>query len=287
MAARIIEGPRDKEGGKANEPVNFVVLDELAELPWLGHAVSTRRGGVSKPPYDSLNLGLFTDDETDRVRQNYKRFAEAAGFDLERLICCRQIHGDRIHVITEGEKDLLEEKSREKEKGLPLLLDDGDGLITNLPNRPIGIFTADCYSVFLVDKERRAIGACHAGWKGTILKVTLQLLRRMTHHFNTDPKDVTALIGPGIGKEAYEVGDNVIISIRAVTPYWTELVEFQKNRRWQLDLREAQRRQLLNGGIPAEQIHAVERCTHSEKDLFFSHRRDGVTGRMLSVFWIK
>jgi YfiH family protein len=146
----------------------------------------------------------------------------------------------------------------------------GDSLITNQLGTTVSVRTADCFPVLLADGRTRAVAAVHAGWRGTAAEIVIQTLRRMHELFGTDPKDVFAVIGPGIGACCYEVGEDVA-------------ARFGRKRAGHLDLAAVNRRQLLVAGMPGEQIDAVGSCTYCDSEMFHSFRRDREqAGRMIS-----
>jgi YfiH family protein len=160
---------------------------------------------------------------------------------------------------------------------------EGDAAVTSLQGVMLGIQTADCAPILIADREARAVGAVHAGWRGTALRIVESTIARIAEKFTIRPGDLTAAIGPHIGVCCYEVGEDVIAAIRGAAI-------FERRRDWEkphLNLAEAARRQLLNAGVPEEQIETSSLCTRCRADLFFSYRREGTrTGRLLSVIGI-
>ncbi len=264
---------------------------------WLVHGFSTRLGGVTACYQGrSLNLGYTKEDSRDSVQENRRRFLIALGAATADkpwpLITNRQIHSDVIHVIAGPEPGQL----------------IGDGLITALPGLAIAIQTADCLPVLLVDAKNRVVGAFHAGWRGTVQRIVEKGAGIMRHQFGSRPQDIYAAIGPGIQKCCYEVGEELRNEFESQFAYGRELFrEVRKsepvrekypllflNRRppghgdlcikLHLDLREANRRQLLAAGIPEKHITALPDCTACDTTTFFSHRAEkGHTGRMMAV----
>lgn len=224
------------------------------------HAFSTRNGGVSLPPFDTLNLGINTDDDPRHIRDNRSRFLNLLQLADDQLAVPRQIHGKRIvPVRMSGEYA------------------DTDALLTDIPGLALTIQVADCLPVFLYDPGRLCIGLVHAGWQGTANEITLQAVRTMISVYHSDPADIRAYIGPSIGPLCYEVGDEVKSRFKE---------EYLHDNH--LDLWQCNQDQLLQGGIPAHHIQVSGICTHCNSSLFFSHRADGGrTGRMMAVMMIK
>jgi YfiH family protein len=160
---------------------------------------------------------------------------------------------------------------------------EGDASVTALAGVVLAIQTADCAPILLADSQSRAVAAIHAGWRGTAAHISEVTVRRLREKFDIDPKNLTAFIGPHIGVCCYEVGAEVVQAI-------TEPGAFEHRAEWakpHLNLAEANRQQLLNSGIPVEQVETSALCTYCRADLFHSYRREGSgSGRMLSVIGI-
>lgn len=247
-----------------------------------------------------MNLGFTKDDLRDRVEQNRKLFLTEAGAATKAkswpLVMLRQIHSDVIHVVRSHRPGLLV----------------GDGLVTNLSAFSLGILTADCFPVLLADTRNKAIGAFHCGWRPTVKRIVEKGLGIMRYEFGTRAEDVYAAIGPGIQSCCYEVGEELKEKFESQFAYAAELFHsvqesdvvrerhpmlFMNQRapghgdpciKLHLDLREANRRQLLALGVPEKNISALAHCTACNTSKFFSHRAErGKTGRMLALIGIK
>jgi hypothetical protein len=271
----------------------------LGKLRWLAHGFSTRPGGASlldgKP---ALNLGFTEWDERERVTGNREKFAAAVGARKMRLITLRQFHSDVIFLAassTDGEAP------------------KADALITNTPGLLLGVQTADCVPVLLADTKRRAVAAIHAGWRGTLARIVQKTLGRMRMEFGTRARDVVAALGPAIGGGCYEVGPEVAQAFatqfspaaewfdgpfeqlaHGEEPLWLPWLTMMPPGhvppppRVQLDLRAANRWQLVDAGVPEKQIDASDLCTACRTDLLFSYRREGAkTGRLMAVIGIR
>lgn len=222
---------------------------DLLTLPGARVAFTTRRGGVSSGPYESLNLGLLTDDDPENVRENRQRAAATTGLAWEQVAFARQVHGTTIleqHEPTSGEPP------------------EADGHVTTTAGLGLLAFVADCYPVALSDGQTAAM--LHCGWRplaGGILEAAVD-------RFGATP---AAAVGPGIGGCCYEVGAEVLDA-------FADLEGVAIGR--MLDLRKVIVRKLENAGVT--EIQHVDRCTSCEPDLYFSHRRDaGVTGRQAGL----
>jgi YfiH family protein len=270
----------------------------LAKLGWLAHGFSTRPGGASvldgKP---ALNLGFTDWDERERVAANRAKFAEAIGAREMPLVTLRQFHSDVIHVAAAP----CDEAPK------------ADALITGTPGLLLGVQTADCVPILLADTRKRVVAAIHAGWRGTLARIAVKTLGRMSMEFGTRPRDVVAALGPAIGRGCYEVGPEVAQAFAAQFPAAAEWFDgpFEQLAhgeeplwlpwltmmppghvppppRVQLDLRASNRWQLVDAGVPEKQIAVSDLCTACRTDLLFSYRRKGAkTGRLMAVIGIR
>ncbi len=222
----------------------------------LVHGFSTRKGGVSAPPYDSLNLGLNTGDDPQAVEENVRRFCGAAGIRRGRIAFTKQVHGDSVQAA-----------------GAPGVYPDTDGLVTDTPGLVLAVQVADCVPVFLYDPFRRAAGIAHAGWKGSSLHIAAKTVRRLSEAFGSRPGDLQACIGPSIGPCCYEVG------AEAADRFPSGYLKGNK-----LDLWGYNHQTLIDEGIAAENVQVSGLCTGCHREWFFSHRAEGgKTGRMMAV----
>ncbi len=266
------------------------------------HGFSTRTGGVSEAyGGHALNLGYTKHDTHPAVDENRAILLRSLGaVDAEGkpwpLVRLRQIHSDIIHRVDHLPEQLL----------------TGDGLVTDTPRLVLAVQTADCLPVLLVDRKRKAVGAFHAGWRSTLARIVEKGVGAMRLHFGSQPEDLRAAIGPGIASCCYAVGEEVRDRFHAQFAYagdlFREVTESdpvrerypllfmtarapghsEAGRIIYLDLREANRRQLVAAGVSPASITALDFCTACRTDLFFSHRAErGVTGRQMGVVWIK
>lgn len=253
--------------------VNGVVFLTAPGLEGVCHGFSTRLGGVSQGHLASLNLrfeGDFydpenSDPEIGAVRVNYRRFCDALGVDMERVALSKQVHQDTVRVVTADDAG----------KGLSRARDyTADGLVTDVPGLPLFVFSADCITVLLFDPARRAVGAVHAGWRGTALGIVKKAVETMTAAYGTDPADLRAAIGPGIGPCCFETHGDVPQALLAgmgedarpfIAPYGEE--------KFHVDLKGVNRRWLELAGV--RQIDVCDLCTACRGDLFWSHRKLG------------
>jgi len=274
--------------------LRILQVPALSKLPWLIHACSTRPGGVS-PLADEkvLNLGFTDWDTRENVQENRRRFQSAADVPDLPLIALKQFHSDVIHVFESSPNDPC----------------SGDASITNCPGLLLAIQTADCVPILLVDPKKRAIAAIHAGWRGTLARIAAKAIGKMQMHYGTKPPDLVAAIGPSIGPCCYEVGTEVATQFLSQFPdapdYFDEFRTGDEPNPIQwlnmmppghqpppkgvlLDLRKANRSQLLSAGLRPQNIHVSDLCTACHPDLLFSYRKQGpASGRLMSVIALR
>lgn len=273
----------------------------LKKVVWLIHGFSTRRGGTSTAYGGrSLNLGFTEADDREKVAKNRQHLLIALGAATRGqawpLVVNRQIHSDIIHVVRSVASSQLA----------------GDGLVTDAPEIALAVLTADCLPVLLADRKRQVVGAFHAGWRGTHQRIVEKGVGILRREFGAQPADIYAAIGPGIQSCCYEVGEELKEQFESQFPYAAELFRevqdsdpvrkkypllFMNQRppghgdlcsKLHLDLREANRRQLLEAGVPGSHIWASASCTACDSKTFFSYRAEkGYTGRMMGVIGIK
>jgi YfiH family protein len=247
--------------------VPYFEIPELAKLGWIQHAFLTRQGGESLPPYDSLNLSDKNGDRKEFVSKNENIIVKAFGFDPGRLVLLDQRHQDQILLL------------RKPITPLPSIL-EYDALITNSPNAFLGILTADCLPIFVVDQKRKVIAAIHAGRQGTTLRITTKVLKKMEDEFGCSLKDFIIALGPSIGPCCYEIDEKVFHL------EWEPYSTLRDVGKWMVDLAQVNIAQMKREGIAEEQISSIPLCTHCHNDLFFSYRKEGRTGRQLSFIGI-
>jgi YfiH family protein len=285
----------------AKSQLTILRSEPFAAIPWLVHGFTTRLGGSSRRYGGStLNLGFTKHDSRAAVERNRAAFLDELGALNGRtpwpLITVRQVHSDLIYCVSAPPKQSLV----------------GDGLITATPGLLLAIQTADCIPVILVDTKRRAVGVFHAGWRGTVKRIVVKGVGEMRRYFGTKARDIRAAIGPGIHSCCYRVGPEVRTNFESQFAYaaalFREVKESDPVREKYpllfltarapghselptnlfLDLAEANRRQLLDAGVPAKNINTSPLCTSCRTDLLFSHRAEkGVTGRLVGVAGIR
>ncbi len=232
---------------------------------------TTRNGGVSRAPYNSLNLGLNTEDSLASVEGNRSTLARSFGLDVHQLLTVRQVHGDNLLVIDEPNPDLTHFQQVEC-----------DAILTNQPGMMIGVLVADCFPLLLAAPAQGVVAAVHVGWRGAVARIIERTVTAISEQFGVHPDSLLAAVGPGIGGHSFEVDRPVRDQFRKAGLPWSTVTEESRLGHWKLDLREVCRRQLLDSGVVESNIDLAEQCTCCHKELLFSHRRDrGQTGRQL------
>lgn len=264
---------------KTKNQVEFIQFNNLLKYEnVITHCFTTRRGGVSKDQYDSLNMAFNKTDDRRNVDQNYRRVAGAMNFDIESMVFSNQVHQNRLRVVTEDDRG----------KGIIRKSDiiGYDGLVTNSKDVTLVTFYADCVPVFLFDPERTVISMAHSGWRGTVMEISKEAVRKMKDVFSCDPLNIIAAVGPSIGKCCFEVGDEVYDQFKSNIDWSTKYCK-RINQKWYFDLPAIIKMTLLNAGVSEENIVLSGICTKCNKDIFFSHRGDnGRTGTLAGIMKI-
>lgn len=238
------------------------------------HGVFTRLGGVSKKPYDSLNLSVSVPDDPPAVKENRRRFYAAVGLDPDEAVRTLQVHGARVAAV--GPADVM------------VVQPATDGLVTDALDLPLVMAFADCTPIMLFDPVRGAVGIAHAGWRGTVAGVCQAAVARMVSTFGSCPSDIHAAIGPAIGPCCYEVGPDLVDQVTKA---------FGPNRgffrspdgqggRVHFDQWTANEFALCQAGV--RKIERADICTACHVDEFYSHRAEGGrTGRFGAIIVLR
>jgi YfiH family protein len=245
-------------------------FQQLKKDPALVHAVFTRQGGVSAPPYASLNLGHTVGDDPSAVEVNHDRVYEAVGTSRSRAVTCHLTHSADVLPVTAADRGQVVGK--------------GDAIITSDRGVCLSMRFADCAPILLHDPVRRAVGLAHAGWRGTVKNVAGAVVQTMVDRLGCSPRNITAVIGPAIGPCCYQVGEDVIQAVEAIFPRASapetdsQLFSCRNGRYAHFDMWEANRRQLKTAGVGRLVVSGL--CTACHTEHFFSHRAErGKTGR--------
>lgn len=259
----------------SSKGVGIAAADNLSDASGVSHGFSTRAGGISPAPFNSLNLALTRADPIENVKRNFRIFAGAAGFKYESITALNHEHGTNIIRVTK--KDCG--RGLEKEP-FPFC----DGLVTNDPAVTLVAMHADCSAVFLYDPIKNAVGLAHAGWKGTFYRIGQKLIEKMTAEFGSKPENMLAAVGPCICFDCFEV--DAALAEKFKNEFGYEKIAKEDNKKKgkaRVDIEAALAIQLIEGGILLEKLSLMDLCTYERQELFYSYRRDGInTGDMAS-----
>lgn len=249
---------------------------ELPEAPSaLGHALSTRDGGVSAGDFATLNFGMHVGDDPRLVAENRQRFAAAVGYEAAALVTAQQVHGTHVAWVDAGDRG---RGALAWDDALPAT----DGLIVAAAGVPVAVQVADCAPILLVDAARHVLAVVHAGWRGALGRIAAAAVRAMTVA-GCDPTAVQAAIGPTLCPTCLEVGDAVAAQVAAE---FGEGGIVRAGTKPGLNLRAMIAADLASAGVPPERIVVHPACTRCRNDRYFSHRgQQGRAGRIALVAW--
>ena len=244
---------------------NGLLIKTSTVLSGVRHGFSTRTGGVSPAPWDSLNLGVGRGDDMDRVRENYRRFCAVLGTDEHRAVLSKQVHEDNVRHVTAEDcgKGLFRERD----------YTSVDAMITDTPDIPLVVFSADCGTILLYDPVQEAIGAVHAGWRGVASGLAAKTVRRMQEAFGTEPGDLLAATGPSIGACCFETDDDVPEAMRRALGAAAEPYMVRRGEKWHIDLKGINALWLRQAGV--QRIDVCPDCTGCHPERWWSHRKMG------------
>lgn len=241
--------------------LKLIEFNLFKKFPEVIQAFSTRAGGVSKAPFNSLNLGLNSGDHSESVQINRKILFDSLDIDSQRMVYPQQIHSSHVEI---AEK--------------PGIIADCDAIISDQTNLYLSIQTADCFPVFLFDRKTKCIGLVHAGWRGVSNNILRHTIFKMKEAYVTDPFDLFIGIGPGIQQRNYQIDLPVAKHFDQIY-----LLPDGENH-FKLNLQKAIIDQLRNCGVSNKHMECIDLCTFERSDLFYSYRREGKkSGRMMGL----
>ncbi len=233
-----------------------------------------REGGVSQGEYASFNINHYCGDDPVAVEQNRAALCHTLGISADCLVVPHQVHDTQIMRIEYDWQRMVGDEKKQ-------LLEGVDAVMTDVPGICVGVSTADCIPVLLYDPEHHAACAVHAGWRGTVAYITLQAVKTMQLHFDSEPASMRAVVGPGISLDRFEVGDEVYQAF-SDAGFDMDAIARRENK-WHIDLWECNRLQLRMAGIPDEHIHISGLCTYDDATHWFSARKQGIhSGRIFT-----
>ncbi len=239
-------------------------LEYLAALDLnVPHAFTTRFGGVSEGAFASLNLAMHRGDAPENVEKNYEIIADALDFDVNNLVLTRQTHSDIVRVVTKSDARGLDHHD----------YPECDALITNDVGIALIVFTADCTPILLWDSITGAVGAVHAGWRGTAADIAGKAVRKMVSEFGCDPRNIRAAIGPNIGACCFETDSDVPEAMIKTFGNDTAAFITKSGEKYHVDLKAVNALALRSAGV--ESIEFADDCTMCTPQRFWSHRVTG------------
>jgi hypothetical protein len=254
---------------KEKNGIKYFVFQNLTNQG-ITHCFSTRTGGVSTGPYASLNLGYNKGDDDANVEENYTRLFDVMGFNKNNIVKSRQTHSTNVAAI---EQTGIEPK-------------DTDALMTNKTNIILATYYADCVPLLFYDPKKRVIANAHAGWRGVANNMALETVTAMVNHYDSNPNDIIAGIGPCISAKNFLVDQDVADEFKKQLPFSEKFIYNSEGvqGKYHINLRGTCRESLIKAGLNPENIEVTDLCTFDNPELFFSHRRDGLPRGSLAAF---
>lgn len=241
----------------------YYTSPQLSLYPRLRHGFFTRRGGVSKGIYESLNFRFTGTDSRENVEKNFDIAARILGGGISRTARTTQKHTDRVEEVTAVSQ-------------FTAVGDGVDGLVTNTPGTVLCGFYADCQLVMLYDHRSKAAGLAHAGWRGICQEIVRKTIRKMTDLYGTNPNDIIAAVGPSICRSCFVTDGDVPQRMRETFGDMVQEYMYQQGEKWCVDLKNITYAMLLRAGVPPYNIDISNLCPCcGDKELFWSHRRLG------------
>jgi hypothetical protein len=247
------------------DSLKIIQFDNLKSHSYLAHAFSTRIGGFSHHPYQSMNLGLTCGDDPQIVQNNRDKYFNYLDIPQDLLVFPVQIHSDNIQIVN-----------------TPGIVNDCDALITQTTDLFLTIQTADCFPVFVFDPLTMTIAIIHSGWKSSAVNIAGKTIQKMKTEFGVDPSEVIAGIGPGVQTQNFQVDEPVYKQFKS--KYFTP----DGPGHYKMDLQQVIFDQLIATGLSKYNIERNSDCTYEKHELYYSYRRDGQnSGRMMGVIGLR
>ena len=241
---------------KKKDTLEYLVAESIT----VPHCFTTRHGGISTGFRASMNLAVSRGDSEENVRENLRILTSALGMDMDKLVLTRQIHSDIVRVVTQA--DCAGPFHRD--------YPECDALVTNTPGVSLLVFTADCTPLLFHDPVTGAVGAAHAGWRGTVQAIGAKTVQAMCENFGAEPENIRAAIGPNIGFCHFETDSDVPDAMRAAFGDEVNAYIEKKGEKYHLDLKAINAMALRRAGV--RHIEISDACTMCSPDTFWSHR---------------
>lgn len=279
-----------------SEAENTGLTIECGACDFVMHGFSTRLGGVSEGIFSSMNFASGRGDAPENILENFMIMGDALGVSPESMVYAKQTHTINVLPVNEYHKGMGVTRDRD--------FNNIDALVTDTPGVCLVAGFADCIPVFFIDTKRKAIGLAHSGWRGTVNDIVYETVKKMSELFGTDPVDIRAFVGPGICAGHYEVGNDVADEFKNKYPdaekkgilrkkehtgeYTENMCAGSPGEKYYLDLTLACRDNLINSGVPGDNVFLSDICTCCNPWLMHSHRfTKGQRGGMCGFIMIK
>lgn len=260
------------------EDFEYITFPTFEKYDDLLHCFTTRKGGVSRGSFESMNIGFSTGDSNENVKRNIEIMAERLSIKVDDIVETNQTHTNTIKYVTEEHKGKVFEESPFK---------DVDGIYTDKRKLVLMSFHADCTPVFFYDSVKKVIGLAHAGWRGTLLNIAGKMVKAFVNDFNSDPKDIKTAIGPSLGSCCFEVDKDVADLFLSENEDYRNFMKI-RGPKYHFNLWGINKYLLMKEGINEENIEVSGICTKCNNDLFFSHRgQGGKRGLLAGILMMK
>ncbi|WKZ19880.1 MAG: peptidoglycan editing factor PgeF [Candidatus Jettenia sp. CY-1] len=241
-------------------------FQNLIRYKEIHHFVSSRIGGFSNPPYNSLNLGFHVGDNPKVILKNREKLALVLGIPLSNFTTAKQTHDCNVEIVTEGLRG-------SGTLNYNTAINATDAMVTNIPNICLMVLQADCVPILFFDLKKKVIGIAHAGWRGTVRMVAKNTVSTLKEKFQCSVNDIFVGIGPSIGPCCYEVNLKTLTPDGKTFDTKSEYIDnHSSGNKGYFNLWRANKIQLIQTGIPEKNIETAEICTHCNHDTFFSYR---------------
>lgn len=250
----------------------YYKIEEFEKTGLIKHCFTTRKTGVSKNEYESLNLRINCDDDEENIKTNFKIICDEIGVNYEDLVFSNQVHEDKVVCVTRedlGNGIKYENKFK-----------SADALVCNQSGVPLITFFADCVPLYFLDVKNKVIALAHSGWKGTVKNIASKTIEKMKTSYKSLPEDILCAIGPSIGECHFEVGEEVFNEFSSLSFG----VVSKRDSKMFVNLQKTIENQMLDSGILKNNITVSNVCTYCRSDLLFSHRKtNGKRGSLAAI----
>jgi len=249
-------------------------FNQFETFPELFHAISPR---CFKNDRDEIEDFCFLgNDDFGKTKDHLRVFLESVGITNSSLFFVNQVHGDKIFILNDADLTFSE-----------AMKNSADALLTHIPGKPIGVFTADCLPILIYDPQLKVIGAIHAGRKGSVKGILFKVVREMGRVYGSRPEDLLAGFGPAIEGCCYEVGEDCVQPFKKMFPDERGWLRSGLSGKYFLDLIAVNKMEGKKAGLLPENIFSMDRCTCCSTPKMYSYRREGKTGRILSTIMLR